>query len=156
MIGSRKLTDGLVKNKKTLVIRRLLASLLDFLFVTFIYMFLYFLVNHILDILHVETIIFDVSQVFVGYVLFYYGYYVCFDAFGSRSTLGKSLLHLQVVTIQGERPSILQSLFRNFLRLLSILTFGIGLWVQLIKKDHVAFYNSIAKTRVVLIKKSGK
>lgn len=144
--------SGLIQERRASSIQRLAASFLDLLLITLVYLLLYWILNQILNTFKVKGIIFDISQIITVYILFFYGYHFLFDASNFQGTVGKRLLGLRVINAQAGKLTVPQSLFRNLLRLASILPLGAGLWVQFFRKDNLSFHDWLSKTQVVTIR----
>ncbi len=142
----------LLQEKRASVFQRVLASFLDFLIVTSAYLLFYWLLNQILDIFKVKGVVFDIAQVFVVYGFIFYFYHVLFDFSSLQATLGKLILGLRVGNVRMEKVGFLQALFRNLVRIGSILPLGGGLWVLAFRKDVLSMHDLLSKTQVICVR----
>ena len=75
-------------------------------------------------------------------------YFVIFEGSNSNNTLGKSILRIKVVDVDGDDLTYKQSLNRNIAKFLSILPLGLGLLYPLFNKERLFFHETLSNTRV--------
>src|SRR3989344_4770988 len=135
--------------------RRFFAYILDIficfpLFLLFLTIFVYFLVN-LLNI-HKEIIfayIDNLPSLPFNYVAFVY--YSTFFLYLFSTTPGKYLLHVKVIKDNNTKLDLITVLVRSLLQPLSTILFGIG-YVSVIKDDQKrAWHDKIAHTVVIQI-----
>lgn len=82
------------------------------------------------------------------FLLIFTGYFVYF-LWRDGQTIGKMLLKVKVVSVDGQPLTLRKALLRSFSCLASILTLGIGFFWIKFDKNHEAWYDKISKTHVV-------
>ena len=76
-------------------------------------------------------------------------YYVYMDSSERQGTIGKIVLKIKIVDMNGQRITTKQAVLRYIGRIVSGLVFGIGYLWPLFDKKHQAWHDMIAKTLVV-------
>ena len=76
-------------------------------------------------------------------------YYVYMDSSERQGTVGKIVLKIKIVDMNGQRITTKQAVLRYIGRIVSGLVFGIGYLWPLFDKKHQAWHDMIAKTLVV-------
>ena len=66
-----------------------------------------------------------------------------------QGTWGKKIMGIKVVNGYGEPITMLQSLQRNGIKIVSMLLFGIGFFWIVFNRDRSGWYDIVAKTKVV-------
>jgi len=82
------------------------------------------------------------------FLLIFTGYFVYF-LWRDGQTIGKMLLKVRVVSVDGQPLTLKKALLRSFSYLASILTLGIGFFWIKFDKNNEAWYDRISKTHVV-------
>lgn len=63
-------------------------------------------------------------------------YFVVSEASAAQATLGKHLLGIQVITVDGQRITLWKSLYRNAAKVLTDIPYGLGSLLMLFSKRH--------------------
>jgi uncharacterized RDD family membrane protein YckC len=66
-----------------------------------------------------------------------------------QGTYGKQLLNIRVTDLEGQRIDTTKAFARNFLKLLSTLTFYIGFLMSFFNKKQQCLHDMIAETLVI-------
>ena len=82
-------------------------------------------------------------------VVIWYPVYFAYQWSLSGKTLGMALFGLRVVTAEGATISARQALVRTLCLPISIVVFGLGLFGIVLRTDHRAWHDRMAKTCVV-------
>lgn len=85
----------------------------------------------------------------LGGVLVWFLYFPVLEASEIRATLGKHLMGIQVVDLQGRRLSFRAALMRNFLKLASSVLLFVGHFFALFTERKQALHDSLADSLVV-------
>jgi uncharacterized RDD family membrane protein YckC len=116
--------------------KRLIASFIDNLVIAVV-MFL-------------TSIIFgavDVIEDLLGFLLFH-----CYGTFlehHKQATLGKSIMNLRVIGVDGQRPSLLNSFYRNFGKIISVLPLFYGFFRILAPHQRQTIHDELGRCLVV-------
>jgi len=66
----------------------------------------------------------------------------------SGRTLGMQSWGLQLETLDGYKPNIMQCTIRFFAGIFSLLPFGLGFWWQLLDKNNLSWHDRISGTKL--------
>ena len=66
----------------------------------------------------------------------------------SGRTLGMQSWGLQLETLEGYKPNIMQCTIRFFAGIFSLLPFGLGFWWQLLDKNNLSWHDRISGTKL--------
>ena len=126
---------------------RLLATAIDYLLLTLIYA-LFSLVGAGLVTDQIFQVAISVSSlVLIPVSKFMYSIYM--ESSYWQGTLGKSWLGIKVCDEHGRRLKLQQASIRNFAKILSSLTLGVGYLMGFFNKRQQCLHDKIAKTLVV-------
>ncbi|MDZ4816688.1 MAG: RDD family protein [Verrucomicrobiota bacterium] len=75
-------------------------------------------------------------------------YFAYLESSAAQSTFGKRLFGLKVINLEGARISFPRAIGRFFARVISLLTFGIGLFIAPLTASKQALHDLLTKTRV--------
>jgi uncharacterized RDD family membrane protein YckC len=81
--------------------------------------------------------------------LVYLLYAAALEASPLRATIGKWLLGIRVVDVEGERLSLGASLLRNMAKIASLLPVGLGYWWAWREPEHRTWHDRLARAEVV-------
>lgn len=126
--------------------QRLMASIVDFLVIIafyIVFMFLFYLVFPI----HVFRIALLALLVLIPLTKLIYGSIA--EASVRQTTIGKGLMNLKVTDEHGGRISLSNSFGRNFCKVISNATLGIGYLYAFMNKRQQCLHDAIAGTLVV-------
>ncbi|NNU34560.1 RDD family protein [Mucilaginibacter sp. S1162] len=76
-------------------------------------------------------------------------YHIVMESSPKQGTYGKQILKIRVCDMQGERISISHAAGRNFAKVLSVLTLGIGYLYCFFNKQQQCLHDKVAETLVV-------
>jgi uncharacterized RDD family membrane protein YckC len=127
--------------------QRLLASALDWFFVSGFYILAAFLIT-----LLVEDQITRLSIAFGLFVvipLVKFIYHIIMECSAKQGTFGKQILGIKVCDMQGERVSFARSIGRNFAKIFSVMTLFIGYLFSFFNKQQQCLHDMIAGTLVM-------
>lgn len=79
-------------------------------------------------------------------------YHVYLETSHMQATIGKMVMNLKVIRVDGQRLSIADSIFRYFGSILSVLSLNIGHLMVLLDTKNRALHDHIAGTYVVKVK----
>lgn len=101
--------------------------------------------------INLEHLIFTGKALFFNYYLLiiHWLYYTLLEASPKQATIGKSSLGMKVTELRGKRINLLTANLRYFSKVLSIITFGLGLLLMLKSRRGQMLHDYIAKTVVV-------
>lgn len=127
--------------------QRLLASIIDYFFITIVYVVLV-----LLSFIFIEEKIQRIYTLFIGLpfipmVKFVYSSIA--EASEKQATAGKALLNIKVTDLQGEKIELGNSFGRNLAKALSVLPFFFGYLYSFLNKKQQCFHDIIAETLVV-------
>ncbi len=92
---------------------------------------------------------FMIRLIYVIFVIMYLLYCSLLESSKLKSSLGKYFFRFIVTDAEGNKISFSKSLIRNFSKLLSVLTLGIGFIMIQFTPKHQSLHDLIAKTQVV-------
>jgi uncharacterized RDD family membrane protein YckC len=100
-----------------------------------------------------QTGLFITDPICIIFLIVIFVYFVILEGYGG-ATMGKYMMGMRVVDLEGNRPGLKKSLIRNILRLVDGLpAFNIiGVWLILKSKEAARFGDRIAGTRVIKAK----
>ena len=127
--------------------QRLLASALDWFFVSGFYILAAFLIT-----LLVEDQITRLSIAFGLFVvipLVKFIYHIIMECSAKQGTFGKQIIRIKVCDMQGERVSFARSIGRNFAKIFSVMTLFIGYLFSFFNKQQQCLHDMIAGTLVM-------
>lgn len=142
---------------------RFVAFLVDSTILIFIYTLILYPISNKSQHFHAWTQ--DIQQngidlehlIFIGKALFFnyylliihWLYYTLLEASPKQATIGKFTLGMKVTELRGRRINILTANLRYFSKILSIATFGLGLFLILKSRRNQMLHDYIAKTVVI-------
>lgn len=148
-----------IKEKKASFFSRLLAAIIDMLFLNAIFLILSFIIDwgmtYLLQLMGITDEEFSFmligSTIYFTCVLILFSYFTYFThRYGI--TLGKKVLGIKVVNEMGTNPDLLQTIKREVLgKILSSIFFGAGFLWAIIDENNQALHDKIAKTYVISI-----
>jgi uncharacterized RDD family membrane protein YckC len=145
--GSGNNGNRMPSELRFLLVKRIAALAIDFLLALGIFVLLYNGLLHYLDRIK-SDLIFDISQIVGGFFVFFWLTLALQEILPWRATVGKLLLTLRVKSPDGNRSGFFRVLFRNLLKLLSVLTAGVGFLVLQFRKDRRTLHDVLSGTRV--------
>lgn len=98
-----------------------------------------------------EHLIFIGKGLFFNFYLLiiHWLYYTLLEASPKQATIGKFTLGMKVTELRGRRINIFTANVRYFSRILSVITFGLGLFLMLKSRRNQMLHDYIAKTVVI-------
>jgi uncharacterized RDD family membrane protein YckC len=127
--------------------QRLLASALDWFFVATACTFIIFIISvFVTD--KVMRIGLAISLLIV-IPLVKLIYHVVMESSAKQATYGKQLLHIRVTDMEGYRISLGRAVARNFAKIFSVLSIGVGYLYSFFNKKQQCLHDVIAETLVV-------
>ncbi|PKA84093.1 putative RDD family membrane protein YckC [Ulvibacter sp. MAR_2010_11] len=133
----------------TIQTNRIIAFIIDVLIVSFICtLFENFLLPDLFEVKEVEVFERNFKIRYSSILIFYFLYFIIFDAILNGKTLGKILLNLDLKAISGERITKSTLFKRSLLKLISIVIAPISLILFFVKKDFT-IHDHYAKTTVI-------
>ncbi len=142
---------------------RFVAFLVDSTILVFIYTLLLYPITYKSQPFHAWTQ--DIQQngidlgnmIFIGKALFFnfyllvihWLYYTLLEASPKQATIGKFTLGMKVTELRGRRINIVTANLRYFSKILSLATFGLGLFLMLKSRRNQMLHDYIAKTVVI-------
>ncbi len=127
--------------------QRLLASVIDYFFITLIYFFLVLLSFIVIEERGQRMMTFIVLLPVIPVVKFLYG--AIAEASAKQATIGKHLLNVKVTDLMGKRIALNVSFGRNLAKILSVLPFFFGYLYGFLNKKQQCFHDLVANTLVV-------
>ena len=137
---------------------RVVAIAIDFALLTLIHLFLFFLLAGRLlnEVIHLELlailtayswylVMFAASYVFLHMV-----YFIVFHAWCGQ-TIGKMIMHIRVVTEDNRQVPPARTFLRWTGYILSSVPLAAGFLWSAVDKDHCAWHDRLAQTRVVSV-----
>jgi uncharacterized RDD family membrane protein YckC len=126
---------------------RLLAYILDLIF-------LGFLVGIIEILIYGEASpVFGIADpswnLFGLYFMVFILYFSWTESSISQASIGKMIMDIKVVDIEGERISFFSSVFRYLVTLISVLPLGLGFVPALKRTKNISWHDKVSKTYVV-------
>ena len=137
---------------------RVVAIAIDFALLTLIHLFLFFLLagrllNEVID-LELLAILTAYSWYLVmfaaSYVFLHMVYFIVFHAWCGQ-TIGKMIMHIRVVTEDNRQVSPARAFLRWTGYILSSVPLAAGFLWSAVDKDHCAWHDRLAQTRVVSV-----
>jgi len=138
----------MINNTKAGFLLRLGAQILDIIISLLLFIFGYYILNQILNLLK-SDIIFDIVNVIISYFIFFFLYFIILEATPLKSTLGKLIFGIEVVNLQNNKITIINSIIRNLSKLVSLLPLGLGFFWIILSKNKEAFHDILSKTKVI-------
>jgi uncharacterized RDD family membrane protein YckC len=127
--------------------QRLLASALDWFFVSGVCILIAFMVSlFVQDKLARLSIAFSVL---IGIPVVKFIYHVIMESTARQGTYGKQLLHIKVCDLQGKRISPAHAAGRNIAKVISVIPLFTGYLFSFFNKQQQCFHDRIAGTLVV-------
>ncbi len=137
--------------------KRFLALIIDFL----IFCIIFFPITRIIKGVWIMNAtdhrwnggLFVTDPLCIAFLIFMFLYFIFLEGLAG-ATLGKLIIGLRVININGKKPGLLKSLIRNILRLIDGLPALniLGIVLIVITKENTRFGDIIAKTRVVKVR----
>jgi uncharacterized RDD family membrane protein YckC len=127
--------------------QRLMASALDWFFVSGVCIIIVFIVT--LFVSDKATRLVMVFSLFGVIPLVKFIYHIIMESSAKQATYGKQILKIKVCDMQGFRISPVHAAGRNLAKLLSVLTFFIGYLFSFFNKQQQCLHDMIAGTLVV-------
>lgn len=127
--------------------QRLLAAVIDWLIITGICVVPVFVIVIISDIKLLNLIL--SAGLLVIIPLLYMLYHIVMEPGIKQGTYGKQLLKIKVTDLYGERITFKKAAYRNFAKVFSVLTFGVGYLLNFFNKRQQCLHDMIAGTMVV-------
>ncbi|ASU36351.1 RDD family protein [Mucilaginibacter xinganensis] len=127
--------------------QRLMASALDWFFVSGVCIVLAFIVS--LFISDAATRLIVVLSLFGVIPLVKFIYHIIMESSAKQATYGKQILKIKVCDMQGQRISLGLAAARNLAKLLSVLTFFVGYLFSFFTKQQQCLHDMIAGTLVM-------
>ncbi len=91
-----------------------------------------------------NNILIDVIDLFI-----YLIYYIVMESSSKQANLGKISMGIKVTDMEGNRPGVMKCIIRNLMKIVTILTLGVGYLVMLTTKNNQTLHDMPAKCRVV-------
>jgi len=135
---------------------RVVAIAIDFALLTFIHLFLFLLLAGRLfnEVIHLELLAiltaysWYVVVFFVSFVFLHMVYFIVFHAWCGQ-TIGKMIMHIRVVTEDNKQVPVSCAFLRWTGYILSSVPLASGFLWSAVDKDHCAWHDRLAQTRVV-------
>lgn len=129
--------------------RRLIAFLLDTIFL----LFLYLLVGFLLQISSCCEPLLSLPILglwwFAGFLSMNWLYFALLESSSWQATLGKKLLHIQVATVEGKRISFCRATARHFGKMVSRSLAFLGLLLIFFTKKKQTLHDKMASTVII-------
>lgn len=126
--------------------QRLVADAIDYLVVGFVFMLLMYIV-YLIAGLNAFRVIFIIGFSLIGLSRLIYG--AIAEASVRQATIGKRLMDIKVTDSGGNRLSLGTSFARNFAKIISNLTLGIGYLYCFLNKKQQCLHDVLVDTLVV-------
>jgi len=145
--------DGRIMKTPAGFWRRLGAGTADFLLCLVLYALVYVGAVKTLDYLE-SDLVFDIfQQVIPGFFIFLFLYNLILEATPLQATMGKLLFDIRVFDRNGRRAGAVSTLVRHLVKLLTLLTAGIGFIMAAFRKDKLAVHDLLSGCSVMVIRK---
>ncbi len=76
-------------------------------------------------------------------------YYATFESSKWQATIGKKVMEIKLISQNGKRITLVQSIMRYLTKILSLLGLGFGIWAIFFDPKKQAFHDKLASTLVV-------
>ena len=126
--------------------QRLVADVIDHLIVLAGYL-IFMLMVYVVTELHTFRIIAGVSFLGAGFVRLIYGGIA--EASPKQATIGKRVMDLKVTDLMGNRLTMANSIGRNFARIVSNITLGVGYLYCFLNKKQQCLHDVMADAVVI-------
>ncbi|MDP1991558.1 MAG: LPS export ABC transporter ATP-binding protein [Syntrophales bacterium] len=134
--------------------RRLAAGMLDFMLCLGLYALLYLGTAEYLKYLK-NDLLFDLYwQVIPGFFFFLFIYGLFLEILPMRTTAGKSIFSIRVYDREGNPAGLVRVILRNFAKLLTLLTAGIGFLLCAFRKDRLTLHDLLSGCTVMRVEKT--
>jgi len=127
--------------------QRLLASALDWFFVSGVCILIAFFITSLVE--DQITRLSIAFGLFVVIPLVKFLYHIIMECSPKQGTFGKQILKIKVCDMQGERISFVRSMGRNFAKIFSVMTLFIGYLFSFFNKQQQCLHDMIAGTLVM-------
>jgi len=127
--------------------QRLLASVLDWLFVSGLCILIAFFIT--LVVKDKEARVAMAISLLVVIPLIKFVYHVAMECSARQATFGKRILGIKVCDMQGERISVGRAIGRNLAKIFSVLTLFIGYLFSFFNKQQQCLHDMVAETLVI-------
>jgi uncharacterized RDD family membrane protein YckC len=127
--------------------QRLLASVIDWLIISGVFILLAFVGVVLVDdkTMRIYVAVGLLSPIPVANFI----YHIVMESSAKQGTYGKQLLNIRVTDLEGQRIDTTKAFARNFLKLLSTLTFYVGFLMSFFNKKQQCLHDMIAETLVI-------
>jgi uncharacterized RDD family membrane protein YckC len=127
--------------------QRLMASALDWFFVSGVFLIIAFVV--VLFVNNPATRMIITFSLFIIIPVIKFIYHVVMESSAKQATYGKQILNIKVCDLQGDRISPGRAAGRNLAKLMSVLTLFIGYLFSFFNKQQQCLHDMIAGTLVM-------